>query len=494
MINKLFTNKRVLLLVTGIAVCFLILSRFILLDTSARFVWDESDDLARMSQMYHRNPITLIGPMNANKTFVQSSLTYYMLMPGAALTNFHPMGLVYMTALYGCLLVILLAYILKRFFGWRFPVAILFLTVLFPFVQTGRWAWNPHFIPLWQTIALFIFLWNEKKKKIFPWFFVGLIFTLAFHNHWYAIFSTAGLSLGLFFYLVPKKRIKEYVFYILGCIGAVMPLLIFDLLHPPGLFITRALFFSPLSPQNGAFNIASIPVKLINFPIEFMMYFVQSRQIAIVFLVVLLVYIVWVLRQKTTTGFKKLLLLPITTQIIGLTFIRGAVFDYYYLSAVVPFILFIAIPDKNKQLNIGRILIIVSLCILSLLPSWSEFRKDTWMTNIGRKMKIYQIIKDNLPTDKKCNVFVPASDSGDAVGKIYRDLLIAREDIWLFSKEEYTNYMCIFIVSTAPISKIQHDPAYELDRIRKIVPKKTWNVAGESPWRVHYFEIEDIKK
>ncbi len=491
---KLTRNKHVLLAATLISVCVLIMSRFVLLYTSARFIWDESDDLVRMSQMYHRNPITLIGPMNANKTFFQSSLTYYMVMPGAALTNFHPMGPVYATAVYGCLTVLLLAYILMRFYRWKYFIGVLFLTCLFPLVQTSRWAWNPHFIPFWQSLGILIFLIADNKKmKFWAWGIVGFLLTLTLHNHWYAFFSAVGFGFAMLIYLLKQKRIKEFIWYVVGSISAIAPLLIFDILHPPGLFITRALIFSPLAPHNGAFNLASIPLKLVQFPIELIMYFVHNKVAAILIVVAIFVYGILVLRDKTISLFKKILLIPIAFQIIGLTLISGSVFDYYYLGAVIPLIIFLSIPDKAKILNMLRIGILTMIVFLGISASIGEIKKDTWMTNIHRKMQVYQIIKNNLPKDKKCNVFVPASKSGDAVGKVYRDLLIARDDVWLFSQEEYNTYECIFIVSTASIGKIKKDPAYELDRIRDVMPLKSWRV-GETDWKVYYFETKKIEK
>ncbi len=233
-------------LLTIVAILILILSRFILLDQSARFIWDESDDLLRMKSIFENRRITLVGPISGNNINIYGSLSYYMLMPFAVALNFDPLGPAIGTAFYSVILVVSLAYFFYKKLHWSFSVAVLFLTFVFPYLQSGRWAWNPHYIPFWQSLSMMVLLIPQLQKKWYVWVVVGLLQGLGIHNHWYAVFSMAGVFIMMAVYFRHQKEWKPLIGYCIGGFLAILPFIVFDLLRPPGLFISRLLYFSPV--------------------------------------------------------------------------------------------------------------------------------------------------------------------------------------------------------------------------------------------------------
>lgn len=466
-------------LLTILVLLLLIISRFILLDQSARFIWDESDDLLRMKQIYENKRITLVGPISGNNINVYGSLSYYMLMPFAVMMNFDPLGPVLGTAFYSVFTAVILAYFFYKRMHWSYPAALILFTATFPLIQTGRWAWNPHYIPFWQTLSLAIFLIPQLRKKWFVWVFFGLLQGLGIHNHWYAVFSMIGVFIALSLYYIPRRKWYILGGYIIGGLLAIAPFVVFDILRPPGLFISRFLYFSPLTQE--AINTESINYvsRLWQLPYQFFHYFFQAQFPTLFFMVVVGVY-VYVL-YKRERSIKLLLLIPVITQIYLLIFIRTQINDHYFLPAVIPFLLFLSIPDEDKSFSFLQKSILVLFVAFSLPAGIEEIFKNDWSTNIRRTKTITHLMNDNITG--RCNVIAIASTDSGTTGKKYRDLL----EIWgtkILGKEEYTDYDCLFVVSTSDLTTIQKDGAYEMNLVRGTKPQKVWNIEG---WNLYQF-------
>lgn len=466
-------------ILTLFVLLLLILSRFILLDQSARFIWDESDDLLRMKEIYENRRITLVGPISGNNINVYGSLSYYMLMPFTVIMNFDPMGPVVGTAFYSVFTAVILAYFFYKRMHWSYPAALILFTATFPFIQTGRWAWNPHYIPFWQTLSLVIFLIPQLRKKWFIWVFFGFLQGLGIHNHWYAVFSMIGVFIALSLYYIPQRKWKVVGGYIMGGMVAISPFIIFDILRPPGLFISRLVYFSPLTQEVPNAETIYYVSRLWQLPYQFFHYFFQAQFPAIFFMMVVLVYS-YVL-YKREKYIKLLLLLPVLTQVFLLIVVRTQINDHYFLPAVIPFLLFLSLPDEGKSFSFLQKSILVLFVAFSLPASIEEILKNDWSTNIRRTKAIAHIMQDNITG--QCNVLAIASTDSGTTGKKYRDLL----EVWgtkMLGKEEYTNYDCLFVVTTSDLVTIQNDAAYEMNLVRNTKPQKVWNVEG---WNLYQF-------
>ncbi len=111
-----------------------------------------------------------------------------------------------------------------------------------------------------------------------------------------------------------------------------------------------------------------------------------------------------------------------------------------------------------------------------------EILKNDWSTNIRRTKAITTHMSQNI--EDRCNVLAIASTDSGTTGKKYRDLL----EIWgtkILSKEEYTDYDCLFVVSTSDLKTVKRDPSYEMDLVRATQPIKIWEVEG---WYLYKFK------
>ncbi|OGK13108.1 hypothetical protein A3A93_04510 [Candidatus Roizmanbacteria bacterium RIFCSPLOWO2_01_FULL_38_12] len=466
------------------ALSLLIISRFILLDRSARFIWDETDDLRRMKEIYENRRLTLVGPISGNNINIYGSLSYYMLMPFAVAYDFDPIGPVVGTATYSVIIILLLSFLLSKKYSWQYPFAILFLAAVFPLVQSGRWAWNPHYIPFWQVLSLTLLIINYKNKSRYLWVLAGLLQGLSIHNHWYAFFSVVGFSIALFILFLREKRLRQFWFFVSGVLLAILPFVVFDIMRPPGLFISRFLYFSPVVQNESGFNILNVLQRIFTLPYQFLYYFFQNHILTILFIPIFLFYLVKVIRGESL--FKKLLLIPIAAQIIGLSIISTQVFDHYFISAVIFFILFLAIPDEKLKFSKNHILLLLIFIMLSIPADIYEVTKNEWDTNIKRSKAITDILAENIEV-QRCNVIAIASKDSGITAKRYRDMLALR-DVYIMGHEEYRDYECLFVVSTSDLNTIKKDPVYELDLVRNISPVKVWNVEGD--WKVYKFVVD----
>lgn len=427
--------------------------------------------------------------MSENNLNIYGSLSYYTLMPFAAISNFDPLSPAVGTAFYSVIFILLSSFLLNKFFKWKWLVALTFLIPLFPFLQSGRWAWNPHFIPFWQVLSLFPLLLAFQKSRWYLWILSGFLLGLTVHNHWYAIFSLGGLTLAILIWTIRNHKFFNFLYFSLGTFLSLLPFLLFDFKNPPGLFFTRFLYFGPYASNSST----ELPTLLLRIPAFFQnlsFYFFQNRNFSFVVSLVVFVYIVFVL-VKSHSLLKKLLLLPIFTQILGLSLTGPHSFDHYLLPAALYFVLILAIPDFKQKFSRFQITLMVLLSVLSLLPAYQEITKDTWMTNINRTKKITTIIKQNI-NGQKCNVYAGPSPDQNTVGKRYRDLLKV-QGVHISEKEYYRDYQCLFVVTTTNnLLEIQNDPAYELDLIRHQPLVQKWTIES-SGWFVFKFEAPQTK-
>lgn len=470
---------RILLLLVVIVV--LILTRTLFLSTSARFIWDESGDLVRMHEIFKEKKITLIGPISQDKINVYGSLTYYMLLPFALLFQFDPIGPVIGAAFYSLVSILLLAIILWKKFDWSLEWCLLVLSFIFPFLQAGRWAWNPNLVPFWQILSLFVYFSLFLKRKHGIWlFFSGFLQSLAVHNHWYAVFTLVGFSVFVFLSSPRQKKWSYFLIFLTGVIIGLAPFLVFDLTHPPGLFITRLIYFSPLSLSQGAFSMKTFFLRSISLPYQFLFYFFQEKLISWLMLILVLLF---ALKEGLV---RNLLLLPLFFQFVGLSLIGGEVYQHYLLSGVVFLVIWLFYSRKGLHPFFQK-LIILLFFLFSIKPSTSEILKNDWSTNIVATRKIVITISSDIE-GRNCNLVVVASPDLNTKGKRYRDLLFLK-GINLLPEDNYRDNECLYVISSSDEAIIRKDPAYELNRIRDMSATKNWQIKN-SIWNVYRFDIK----
>lgn len=463
------SKLKAFLLIAGFLLA-LIFSRFYNLDRTARFLWDESSDLVNIHQIYVEKKLTLVGPISEDGSKVFGSLTYYMLLPFAFLGKFDPISTAYGAVFWGILTGILIFYLVfqinKRVVWIAAPLIILW----YPLAETGRWAWNPNLIPFWVTLSLIFFL----KKSSLSNFLSGLFIGLSIHHHYLAVFAAAGLGIIVIIESLKDKEINKLFAFAAGLILTVIPFVIFDLRHPPGLFLSRILYFNNLTGGG-----STITENFIQVLLGTLQYFTQSLFLKFLLGFSLLALIVNDFKENSRAlSFIGVFFI----QMVGLSFVSG--FNTHYILPAIPFfVLYLARPRKGP----GKIFSYTALFVLlisSILSFPKQVTKVTWESDIASTRFIAKAVEGEIK-DKNllnANITVLGSDDPNTYGRKYRDLLLIN-NVALKTKGEYEISDSLFVITTSTLEKIRSDAAYEIKYFKNGPLVKDWTVPG-SDWKI----------
>lgn len=469
--NSMFTKYRPLIIVFifFLALC---LSRLINIQETARFIWDESSDLVNIHQIYVEKKLTLIGPISEDGSKVFGSLPYYMLLPFAILGNFDPASTAYGAAFWGIVGGVLLLYLTykvnKRVIWLTGAVIILW----YPLVETGRWAWNPNLIPLFITLSIICYLTKGNWLK----FLSGLAIGLTIHLHYLSIFAGLGLGIVILIESVKERDIKRFLYYLAGYVLAILPFVIFDFMHPPGLFLSRILYFNNMGSTTSLYNNLDGVIKGTLF------YFTQSGLLAQLLIVNLIILIFLDIKAKSKSIWFALVFI---VQVIGLAFVANF-YTHYILPGLVFFIAYLIYP-RNSPGKYFSYIAILTIMISGFFSFPKQISKVTWEGSISSTRYISNTIIKTITDNglKNNNIAVLGSPDTNTYGRRYRDLLLIK-NINLRSKEEYDISDHLFVISESPIDSVRLDPAYEISNFRNGKLIQSWEVP-QSPWKIYLF-------
>jgi hypothetical protein len=416
-----------------------------------------------MHQIFVEKKLTLVGPISDDRSHVFSSLTYYMLLPFAALYNFDPLGSVTGAAVWGVLTWAVMMIFVKR----KFPKFLVLTGILgaiwFPLVQTARWPWNPNLIIFWIFLGLIL----SDYKKWWIRFLAGFSFGLAIHHHYLAIVPAI--------LMVVKKR---DLFMFLGTLAAIMPFVIFDLRHPPGLFIFRMIAYN-----QGTMN-TNVPQLIKNIPALFSFfsnYIFQLQPLAMLgTAAIILLAFSDLIKKSSARGW---LLIWVITLVPLLMYSLQS----QYLLPVLPFFVIWILADRtglSRKLAKGIICLLIIGSVIGLPPLYNV---PDWQGNLKLVRGVTDIIGGQIVKNKMVNPNLAVLSSPDIYtnGKKYRDMLLIR-NIRVKAYEEYETSDNLFVITTGTPDELRKDPALEMLFFRKGPVAGVWNVPG-SNWKVVQF-------
>ncbi|HWS49075.1 MAG TPA: hypothetical protein VN174_03445 [Candidatus Methanoperedens sp.] len=452
--------KKILLF---LLIIFSVFLRFYNLEYTARFTRDESSDLVSIKKIYDHKKITLIGPMDEGKIEVFSSLTYYLFLPFCIIFGFDPIVTASATAFYGLLTIIFIAYILKKR-SWSSSIFI--LSVVFtPFLISSRWAWNPHLIPFWQALSLLVLF----SKLPYRFLLTGILMGFTIHQHWYAVFTAISIIPIIYF---TDKKFKPAILYSIGLFISITPFILFDLTHPPGLFITRMLYFSPLSI--GAYQLPFLTKLWINSKSVFQ-YFSGNQLIFGYISLALTLFVIIKYKTKNHLWF-----LPIIFQIIALSLTRSPFRVHYVIPAALFYIFWLY---QNQKIFLVKLLTVL-LIIFNILNLKYILNFSDWSHNIKAKHIINTLISNKQKGDSSFNLVVLQSPDNTTKGLSFKDYLTLN-NISIKDPSEYKNIDTLYVVSYQEHwSKLSQDPAYELDAFRNLTPHEIIKIEN-SNWYLY---------
>jgi len=442
---------------------FAIFLRIYNIQYTSRFTRDESSNLVSIKNIYQNKKITLIGTMDESGIEVFSSFFLYLLLPFCVLFGFDPMSSVYGAVFYGISTYIFIALILKKV-HWSYPLFILSM-VFTPLLISSRWAWSPHLIPFLQALSLLILFSNLPYKYIF----IGILMGLTIHLHWYAVFTTLSIIPII---LLLDKKIKTFWQYSFGVFFTILPFILFDITHPPGLFITRMLYFSqPFIKLNHApflLNLWQLTVGLFK-------YF-SGNQIVFGYITLTFTLLITIF-HRTKNNFW---LLPVAFQIIILSLIRALYNDHYIMPTAI-FYLFWLFKNQNHWSVKSLIYLLI---IFNFLNIPNILNSSDWSHNIQAQKQITDYISKNQKDNSSYNLIVLGSPDGNTKGLRFKDLQKIKNTSPK-NIEDYQNINTLYVISyQKDWTKLSQDPAYEIDNFRNLKPSDIVKIKN-SDWFVY---------
>jgi len=461
-------------------VLFLLLvafSRFWNISNTATFTEDESKDLVGIHGIYVDKNLTLVGPRNSQGTKVFSSSTFYMLLPGAILTSFDPVGPAYSSAFWGVITALIILLIARKINPkLSFWVSILVL-VWYPLLLTSRWAWNPNLIPFWTALAVYFFLKKGWWKLL-----AGVSLGLTVHSHYYSIFA-AGMF--VFVYLVDslrKRKLKEWLYLISGLLFALLPFVVFDLLHPPGIFVTG--IFSQARSVSGALDFQRVIINFFTSIKEILFTYTRSEILGAFLGISLTLLLVADLKAKS---YSIVYFLPWLVQIILVSFLPEQ-FGHYLIPGLIFFLIWVVYQRKQQWGKKVQLFTVAVLIIGGLFSLKSQLTLSTSYPPIPIMRTIAKdIFEDITQNDRKnVNMAVLASPDKNTEGKRYRDLLLVMGNLNILTRDQYSLSDHLFVISTSGEKTVREDPALEMNDFRAGPLVESIEVAN-SPWLIYHF-------
>ncbi len=473
-------NKQILLVLTFSLL--LICTRYYNLDHTARFTRDESSDLARMSQYYKDRRITLVGPIDSENIKVFSSLTYYMVMPFAAITHFVPVGPVYGVAFYGILTVLLLLVITYKLQPKLLYIVGVLGLVWYPLLEMSRWAWNPHLLAFWNAVGVLSYLMRKQYPVVSP-IITGLSLALMFHHHYVAILATAPF---IVFIALSDFRKRQYASTFLLIGSYILPYLIFlafDLKNPPGLFFGKFLFAESKPNMESKITLfVGLQHLVRNYGVLLeSLVRVKLLQYIVGILIPILLYLD--IKSKKITTY--VWFLPVLSVLFFGIMLSNFEVRYVY-SALIFF--FVWVITKRKNILSSYLAIFLLLCLLfgSILTVWNQLTVTLVPPDIYSLTKMGQYVQQTIKDHsvKNSNIAVLGSPDSAPLGEKYRDL-ISMDGTSLRAASEYDVSENLFILSTSTFTEVQKDDAYAMKAFKNAQLKDSYLVPN-SEWRVYW--------
>jgi hypothetical protein len=448
------------------AILIIILALFVRIyriDESSRFLFDESRDLVNIHQIWVEKKITLVGPISEDRSHVYSSLTYYMLLAFAVMFNFDPLGPVVGAVFWGLVTFGLFVWCIKMFSPRMLWFAAVIGALWFPFVQLSRWAWNPNLIFIWFFSGLIL---SGNKKPIWQ-FFSGLALGLTVHHHYLAI-----IPLGL--WVVWKRNL--WVF--LGIASAIFPFVIFDLRHPPGIFITRMIGYNrDTVGQNILPVLLRIPATIVYFYDNIFM----NKVLSVISIFGTLIIIVDDIK-KMSASYPWLFIWLLS--LIPITLFK---LQFWYLYPTIPFFLiWLFFQRKGMGAKVEKILLslIIAGSLLTISGLWYQ---PDWQGDLRIVRGVTEILEMQIKSEnlKNPNLAVLGSDDIYTNGNRYRNMLLIR-NVGTKPYNEYGTSDNLFVITTTDEKTLRRDPALEITDFRNGPVAGIWQIPGTG-WKVIQF-------
>lgn len=436
--------------------------RFYKLSEYMTFLGDEGRDAIVIKNMLTEHHFPLIGPPTSVGNIYLGPLYYYMMAPPMIIFNLNPAAAAGMNAAIGVLVVGLIYYFGKVWFGRAAGIVAAYLYAISPVaIIYSRSSWNPNPAPFFSLIAIFG-LYKAYKSDNYKWLILtGLSSAAAIQMHYLVLILLPVLLIGWLIELFRKNQQRKNFFWT-GTILAIAsfflmmsPLLMFDLRHD---FLNYKALTHFLN--NGAVTV-DIFANVLKIPYLYS-YNLIGRYIAgenpyLTGIISLLTLIV--LFYKFSYWPKTVLGVWLIVGLFGLTFYQQNIYDHYlgFLSPI-PFLLLGSVAVI--RLPASKYLPVLILAVLILFLTVVNFQRNPLLTSGGNQLKRTQDIAKFIiyeAGDRDFNFALLAKNNYDSAYQFYLDMYGHKPKQVPFNKTDQ-----LFVVCEDEVCDPTHSPKYEL--------------------------------
>lgn len=352
------------------------------------FLFDQGREMLAAKNIAVNHKLILIGTeVGAGQAGISGifhgPIYYYMLTVPFVLFNGDPASIVSLMLLFGLLTILFGYYFGRKLFGKFGGLLIALLLSISPvFIAQSRFIWSPNPPTLFILISLyFTYLFTVSKKKLhlfFAAFFAGFIY-----NFELAVAVPLSLALVIYSLFIFRKKIKSYLYLVLGFIVGYLPMILFEIRHG---FMGVKSIISYLTTSNKQISEHSSLYYLLDHVKSFLDGFHNTFSISmypVIFLLIIIASSIYFIIREKNINFKYffsylLLLIPVTFLIFAP--LRNTIWNIYLLHLNVVYLLlfcYVAYSFFSKKLN--KLFILMILFIMVLTVTGVNSAIQTWM-------------------------------------------------------------------------------------------------------------------
>ena len=220
--QKWYITWGIVLLIAGFA-------RFYRLPARTPFDWDQNRDYQKVESIVG-GKFTLLGPIaKGDNGFYLGPMYYYLLVPGFLATSGNPLSFAITSITLDLATIALIFYLAKKRAKERFMLTIVGIiwSLSWFVIENSHISWNVSLLPLWVTLMYaFATAHNLTPRRLT---LCGLIAGLSWHIH--ASLLPLSFLLPIFFTSSKLSFIKKYLYFAIGYLMPILPLLAFDIRH-----------------------------------------------------------------------------------------------------------------------------------------------------------------------------------------------------------------------------------------------------------------------
>lgn len=434
----------ILLIILAVAAFF----RFYDIPGYMTFLGDEGRDALIVKKLLVESDLPFIGPPTSVGNIYLGPLYYYMMAAPMAIFWLNPAAAAYQVAIIGVLVVFLIYYLSREWFG-RLPAAgTSFLYAISPVtIIYSKSSWNPNPTPFFSLIAI-LGLYKAHKSGNFLWFILtGGALAAALQMHYLALILLPIVAI-LWLYelsLNLRRKLKRSYFWF-GTLGAILafiilmsPLVIFDFKH--NFLNYRALKELFASGVVGLDFLNLLARSFSIYKDNLIGRFIAGEQNLLSWLlaavtIMPLIYAIYLKWKGKVLEWPYLMLgVYLIVGLLGLTFYKQSIYDHYlgFLNPA-PYLLlgalFSIVSTSDVVSNLGQFthpkwlvkvliaLVVVGLTLVNLQKNPLQYSPNNQLVRTQEIAKFVIVESSNKPF----NFALLAQNNYDAAYQFYLDL------------------------------------------------------------------------